>query len=31
VDFVDLDGHLIIENEPFKLVTEKDGKLYLNN
>ena len=28
-DFADLDGFLIVENEPFQLVREQDGILYL--
>jgi L-Ala-D/L-Glu epimerase len=28
VNYIDLDGYFIIKNEPFKLVTEKNGRLY---
>jgi len=30
-DYVDLDGHLLIKNEPFKLVSESEGLLKLNS
>jgi L-alanine-DL-glutamate epimerase-like enolase superfamily enzyme len=32
INYIDLDGFFIIKNEPFKLATEKNGRLYfLNN
>ena len=30
VEYVDLDGYLLIKNEPFRLVTESEGILSLN-
>ncbi|MFN3402530.1 MAG: dipeptide epimerase [Cytophagaceae bacterium] len=30
VDYVDLDGSFVIENEPFNLIKEKDGQLFYN-
>jgi L-Ala-D/L-Glu epimerase len=31
INYIDLDGFFIIKNEPFKLVTEKNGRLYFFN
>jgi L-Ala-D/L-Glu epimerase len=31
VEYVDLDGFLLIKDEPFKLVSEKDGILTLED
>ncbi|MFL5730064.1 MAG: dipeptide epimerase [Cytophagaceae bacterium] len=31
IDYIDLDGFFIINNEPFKLASEKNGRLYFFN
>ena len=31
INYIDLDGSFIIKNEPFKLVTEENGRLYFFN
>jgi len=31
INYIDLDGSFIIKNEPFKLATEKNGRLYFFN
>ena len=31
VDFIDLDSHLFLKNEPFNLLTEENGRLFRNH
>jgi L-alanine-DL-glutamate epimerase-like enolase superfamily enzyme len=29
INYIDLDGHFLIENEPFNMVSEKNGRLFI--